>query len=271
MTSRTTSLRTRRVAAGLFWVVALAGCSPATKAAAPAAPAQHPAAAAAAAPPAPAAKPADALTRYEIPVTASQPAKGSSSALVTIVEWSDLRCTECLVVEPVIDGLMKAYGDQLRVVWRSYMKSGKPDATLAAEFAMEAHSQAGKFWQARELMQQHAQPLTDKDVMDFTAKLGLDAKAVKFALDQHTPAAHLTNDGIFAGIFGVKEIPAFFINGVRLDAPFTPERFKAAIDRELAHAKELVARGVAPENVYAELIKNGVWNYQGASPAMSAP
>ncbi|HEX7476427.1 MAG TPA: thioredoxin domain-containing protein [Polyangiales bacterium] len=215
------------------------------------------------------AKPVASGDRFKIPVTASQPSKGSAQALVTLIEWSDLRCQGCAGIDPVVDGVLKDYGDQVRLVWRNYPKTENADSLLAAEFAMEAHTQAGKFWPARQLLAAHPEALNVETLLGFAKQLGLDERAVKQALDQHSHGPHLANDGYFAQAFGVTDLPALFVNGVRVPAPLTAERVRAAVDAELPHARQLVTAGVAAQDVYAELTKHGLWKVGDAQKLAS--
>jgi predicted DsbA family dithiol-disulfide isomerase len=209
-------------------------------------------------------------TRFKIPVTDSQPAKGSADALVTVVEWSDVRCATCSAAEAALDAALRGYGDQVRVVWRNNAQESVPDALSAADLAMEAHTQAGKFWQALPLLRNHTGVLTEADLLGYAKTLGLDVNAAKQSLEQQSHRPHIVNDGLFAERFGARELPAFFINGVPFAGPRTAAGFKAAIEPELQRAQKLVATGTAAHDVYAVLTRDGLWNAPGWKNPVSA-
>jgi len=207
---------------------------------------------------------------FQIPVTSSQPSRGPADALVTVIEWSDIRCERCAASEAALEAAVRKHADAVRVVWRSRFQESVPDSLAAIDFAMEAHTQAGKFWEALKLLRAHQEPLSEDVLSGVGKQLGLDATGLKQALEQQSHRAHIVNDAIFAERFGVRDIPAFFIDGVPFKGPQTAEGFEAAISPELARAQRLVETGVKKDMVYAELTKDGLWNVPDWKPPQSA-
>lgn len=199
-------------------------------------------------------------TRFKIPVTGSQPSKGRPDALVTVVEWSDIQCAECERGDMLVDRLLHLYPKDLRIVWRNAARASGPDSIVAADLAMEAYTQAGKFWEARSLIRTRRAPLTEADIETFAKQLGLDVSAAKQAHERQDHYPHIVNDGVMGGAFGVREIPAFFINGIPFTGPMTLGALKAAVEPELARARGLVAAGVAAKDVYAQLTKDAMFH-----------
>ena len=76
-------------------------------------------------------------------------AKGSEHAAITIIEYSDFGCSACARAAQVLDEVMKAYPDEIRVVFKPYPSMATPDALLIHEAAMAAGEQ-GKFWEMRD-------------------------------------------------------------------------------------------------------------------------
>jgi protein-disulfide isomerase len=230
----------------------------------PHAPAEH-AAKAAPAPAVPAAKSSTDIRRYQIPVTSSQPSKGPEDALVTVVEWCELLSTECKAVDPVVDSVLAQYGDKVRLVYRHYLASGQ-NPPVAEEFARIAHEQAGKFWEARALLRQGPPVPSKTELEGYAKQLGLDWKSAKTALDEHTHTGPVLADRLFAEMFEVHGVPAFFVNGRRLEGEVTLPAFKSLIDDEIERANQLVAQGIPKKQIYAELTKNGAWKQVHVRP-----
>lgn len=230
------------------------------------APKAHAAAAApAAAAPAAQASSSTEIQRYQVPVTASQPSKGPQDAIVTIVEWCELRSAECKAVDSVMDSVLAQYGDMVRLVYRHYLASGQ-QPPIAEEFTRIAHEQAGKFWEARALLQKGPLVPSPEELEGYAKQLGLDWKATHAALDEHTHAGSVLADRLFAEMFDVKGVPAFFVNGRKLEGDATLPAFKSLIDDEIERANELVAQGIPKNQVYAELTKNGAWKQVHVRP-----
>jgi protein-disulfide isomerase len=220
-------------------------------------PAPRPAALANAATPQRSTRLADA-ERFQIPVTRSQPSRGPSDAIVTIVEWCDLRAGACAQSDAIIEQVLARSGESVRRVFRHFAQPTR-GSQLAHQLARIAHEQAGKFWQARALLSRTDAEPTSRDIERYTEQLGLDPSSTRAALDRGTHAGHVTADRVFAQMFGVDSVPAVFVNGRRLEQPLSLAALKSLVNVELAHARELVGRGVPKEQVYAELTKNGTW------------
>lgn len=197
--------------------------------------------------------------RFHVPVSMSQPKRGAEDALVTIVQWCDFHSQGCKDVEPVIDELLKAYPAQVRVAFRHYADPSSMPGLEEHELTRMAFENAGKFFEAKALLMAAPGIGTRADLEQITAQLGMDWSTVQKHLDQHRYAASVVADRTFAAMFEVESVPAFFVNGRRLEGEANVAAFRALVDEELARAEKLVQGGVARDKVYAEAIKDGVW------------
>ena len=197
--------------------------------------------------------------RFRVPVTDSQPSKGPADALVTIVEFSEFQCPFCSRVLPTTSRILNEYRDQVRIVWRNNPLPFHQEALPAAILAMEAYEQGGaeKFWQVHDLMFENQRALTRADLERYAQQTGLDMAQVRAALDNEEHKAEIEADQALANQIGARGTPNFFINGVQLTGAQPFERFKEVIDRELAHAQQVVRGGTPAARVYAEIIRNG--------------
>src|ERR1700733_687619 len=99
----------------------------------------------------------------EVPVAASDHARGSEKAPVTLVEYGDFECHYCGRAYPVVKELQRRLGDTLRVVFRHTPRSNThPHAQHAAE-AAEAAAAQGKFWEMHDRLFEHQGALGDED------------------------------------------------------------------------------------------------------------
>jgi protein-disulfide isomerase len=203
--------------------------------------------------------PIDDGFRYQIPVTMTQPARGAAGALVTLVMWGDLGERD-RAVEPVLEALLQRYGDKLRLVYRQHLAKDQIARIAVHELARMAFERTGKFWELRALVIKDAIATPSQaDLQRYAAAVGLDWTATKAALDTHEFQRHVAADGIFGGMFGVTEAPAFFVNGRRFIGAPTLPRLERLVDQELAYAQQVLARGIAPAALYNELTKDALW------------
>jgi protein-disulfide isomerase len=234
-------------------LIAVAGVELARMASAPKA---KPAATAA---PEASADPLDDGFRYQVPVSMTQPARGPKEAPVTVVMWGDLGEAD-RKVDPVLNELQQRYGDKLRLVYRHHLAKEQAARISVHEIARMANERTGKFWELRaELIKNPIATPTEADLQRYATVAGLDWPATKTALDSHAFQRHIAADGVFGGMFGVTEAPAFFVNGRRFMGQPSAPRLENLIDRELAYAQQVLARGVAPAALYTELTKDALW------------
>jgi len=213
----------------------------------------------AASPVAQAATPSPEIKRYKIPVSSAQPSLGPEDALVTIVQWCDFPDPACAAIEPALQSAMSSNPGLVRLVFRHFGRPENPGSALAHQFLAAAFTQGGKFWEARALLFAHKGELTRVQLERYAGQLGLDWANMAKAIDSHDFAPVITSDRLFASMFDVTQVPAVFVNGRPAPSPVTPAGLAKLVDEELKNSVQLVAGGVPKTEIYAELIKKGVW------------
>src|SRR6266496_424493 len=78
--------------------------------------------------------------------TDDDPSRGDVNAAVTIVEFTDFQCPACAAMQPVMEEVLKSYGNKVRFVVRDFPLSQHTNARKAAEAAGAANAQ-GKFFE----------------------------------------------------------------------------------------------------------------------------
>ncbi|MGH9882608.1 MAG: thioredoxin domain-containing protein, partial [Pyrinomonadaceae bacterium] len=143
------------------------------------------------------------------------PARGDANAPVTIVEFTDFQCPACAAMHPVLEDVLKTYGDKVRFVVRDYPLNMHANARKAAEAANAAHAQ-GKFFEYAALLFKRQNALDVPSLKKYAAEIGLDRPRFDAELDRGTYAAEVRHDIDEGEIYGVESTPAIFINGVLL-------------------------------------------------------
>lgn len=140
--------------------------------------------------------------------------RGPEDALVTLLEYGDLECPYCGQAEPVIRELLSDFGE-MRYAWRHLpLNDVHPHAQLAAE-AAEAAGAQGRFWEMHDLMFEHQDALSLRDIIGYAQQLELDVDLFKTHLKKRKGAGRIADDVESADLSGVSGTPTFFINGHR--------------------------------------------------------
>jgi protein-disulfide isomerase len=165
------------------------------------------------------------------------PTKGGKQPKVTIVEFSDFQCPFCLRAYPTVNQVMSTYGDKVRLVYRHYPLPSHPNARPAAE-ASQCAAEQGQFWQYYERLFADQTKLSDADLKQSAAALGMDAGRFNACVDSHKYKDRVEKDILEGNEAGVSGTPAFFINGRMLTGAQPFDAFKRIIDEELELRKK---------------------------------
>lgn len=166
----------------------------------------------------------------------SSPAKGPSSAKVTVIEFSDFECPFCSRGKATIDQVLKAYPNDVKVVFKNLPLPFHKNATPAAKAALAAGKQ-GKFWEFHDILFENQKTLSDKFYFDTASKLGLDIEKFKTDMASEEIAKAIEADKKLAEEHGISGTPGFFVNGVAVKGAYPFDHFKGIIDRWLNGGK----------------------------------
>jgi protein-disulfide isomerase len=163
--------------------------------------------------------------------TDDQPSKGNAAARVTLIEFTDFQCPSCAKFHPVLDKLMKEYGDRVRLVVRDFPLEMHKHAMKAAE-AAEAAREQGKYWEFISVVFDNQSALEAENLKEYASRVGLDRKAFDEALDTGKFREKVQRDLQDGARIGVTGTPTLFINGRRA-RDTSLEALKAAIEAAL--------------------------------------
>jgi Na+/H+ antiporter NhaA len=181
----------------------------------------------------------EAITDLVVPVDPERDhIRGPEESLVTLVEYGDFECPYCGMAEPAVRELLRDYGE-VRYVWRHLpLNDVHPNAQLAAE-AAEAAGKQGSFWEMHDLLLDHQDALSPRDLIGYADSLGLDTMHFAADLRKHAGRAHVDEDLESADLSNVSGTPTFFVNGKRHYGAYDIEGLKKAV--KLAKARALIS------------------------------
>jgi protein-disulfide isomerase len=162
------------------------------------------------------------------------PVRGDATAPVTIVEFTDFQCPACAAMNPVLDEVLKTYGNKVRLVVRDFPLTMHANARKAAEAANAAHAQ-GKFFEYAALLFKRQDALDIPSLKKYATELGLNRATFDGALDSGKYFAEVKHDIDDGQIYGVGSTPSIFVNGKMLKT-LSAEALRAAIDQALSQS-----------------------------------
>jgi len=192
------------------------------------------------------------------------PVRGSSSAPVTIVAFSDFECPYCEKGHTIIQQVEREYGEKVRIAYKAYPLDFHSHAMIAALAARSAQEQ-GKFWQFHDLL--FSQRGLDMPQLDaYARQAGLDIDRLHADIEALTWGPSVSRDMRQARRLGVTGTPAYFVNGRFLSGAKPIEVMRSIIDQEIELAGQWQAQGVAPGKLYEHAIAKGYREVQYAKP-----
>lgn len=242
-------------------------------------------------------QPDPALT-YSVAVD-GDPAIGRADAKVTMVVGYEYACLYCNKARAVTAELIKKYGADLRVVYKSFIVH--PQKAMAPALAACAGHKQGRFAQLDKLLWEKAFEVDRFDVglcweseegCPLALELGKEAglNLIKMKADMKSCLADQKADQVGLAAHGMEATPGFFINGRWIQGAQQFERFAALIDEELTKATQrlkptprgkyyqtwVVERGIDAKKVAAaaaeaaEVASNEIATYAGDIPGTGA-
>lgn len=195
-------------------------------------------------------------TVWKVPVGKS-PRLGPDTALVTWVVFSEYQCPYCAKLMPTVTALRAKYGNQLRVVFKHNPLPFHDRADEAAELAAEAFAQKGDagFWRATDKLFASASSLADDDLKRIAGEVSLDPTATMAAIQDRKHKETIEADQLLARDLQARGTPASFINGRLINGAGDAAKFEEYINKEIAKAKKLIAKGIPRGRLYDHIMK----------------
>lgn len=167
----------------------------------------------------------------KIPV-GNSPFKGPKDAKVTIIEFSDYQCPYCKRAADTMDKILKAYPNDVRLVFKNLPLGFHKEAMGAAKATLAAHKQ-GKFWEMHDLLFNNQKKLSADYYLEAAKELKLDIAKFKKDMESEAVKKQIEEDQKIAGEQGIRGTPGYFVNGVKVAGAYPYDHFKMIIDRWL--------------------------------------
>ncbi len=180
-----------------------------------------------------------------------RPSRGNPNAKVTIVNFDDFECPFCSRMHSTLfPGLLKAYGDKVRVIYKDYpLVEIHPWAMHAAiDGNCLAAQNSDAYWEFADYVHGNQQAFPGRNPGEANAKLDATTleEGTKFKLDQSKLDACVKkqdDSGVRASMaegdkLAVDSTPTLFVNGERMSGAIPETEMRQILDRALVAAGE---------------------------------
>ena len=174
--------------------------------------------------------------------TANRPVLGIANAPVTVIAFSDFTCSYCQQAAEVLERILHARPQDVKVIFKHLPSSKDGPAKLAAEYFVAASLQNDRapwllhnnFFAEQEKLAAEARHFTAKAA----EQAGLDMKKLAADLKSKKIGAIIEEDQADAKKLNVAGTPYFLVNNLIIRGAVSYDIFHAAVDMALAHGTQ---------------------------------
>lgn len=147
---------------------------------------------------------------------ATRPIKGSPEAKLVLEEFSDFQCPACKSAQPIVDEVIKTFGERIQFKYRHYPLITIHPQAFRAALAAECANDQGKFWEYHDLLFANQPNFSRDDLLTYARQLQLNIDGdhgFAACLDARAKTEVVRADMREGEKRGVRGTPTFFLNG----------------------------------------------------------
>jgi protein-disulfide isomerase len=165
---------------------------------------------------------------------------GNKDAAVTLMEFGEYESEDCAKANEVVKKLLEEFEGKIRFQFRHFPMTRIHQRSMKAGEAAVAASQVGKFWEMHNIMFDNRRQLGTTSLKLYSKEAGIINKHFLEELINSTYGWQVRND-LNEGIEkGVRDVPAFFVNGELVEGKPTYENLSKGINDALKKVKKKV-------------------------------
>lgn len=163
---------------------------------------------------------------------------GNPDAPVTLMEFGEYESEECAKANEVVKQLLEEYEGKIRLNFRHFPLTMIHQRAMKAGEAAIAAAQEGKFWEMHNVLFSNRRNLGTTSLKLHSKEAGVKNKKFLDELVNGVYGWQVQDDLKYGIDLGVKEVPAFFINGERFVGKPTFANLSVAIETALKKTKK---------------------------------
>ena len=149
-----------------------------------------------------------------IPITETDPILGNPGAPITVVEFMDFDCKECLNLHNTIAEFINTHPQDIRLVWKDAPQEKIFSKSLSWIHEIGwcvAQQNEKKFWQFADSLQQNNRP-SESEVQTTLTSLNIDSQRLNACLNNGLAKQKLAESTEIFKALNLKTLPAIFVN-----------------------------------------------------------
>ena len=164
---------------------------------------------------------------------------GEPNAKVQLVEYGDYESPESAKAHDVVLQLLEEYKGKIGYNFRHFPMTKIHQRSFKAAEAAIGAAQEGKFWEMHNLLFKYHRNLGITTLKGYAREAGVTSKHFLEDLMNSKYGWYVRENQMQGADIGVKDVPAFFINGTRFEGKPNFQNLSAAIDTALRSRKKI--------------------------------
>ncbi|MGN6531580.1 MAG: DsbA family protein [Ginsengibacter sp.] len=142
---------------------------------------------------------------------------GNPDAPVSIMIFIDYESRKCADANEIVKKILKEFGGMVSFNFRHFPLMHRHQKALKAAEAAIAAAQEGKFLEMHEMLFANQKHLGTISLQSYAKEIGITNKSFLNNLVNGKYGVYVQDDLKYGIALGVKEVPAFFVNGKKLE------------------------------------------------------
>lgn len=167
---------------------------------------------------------------------------GHPQAPLTLTEYGDYECETALHNDLIVRDVLQRYPGMVNFNYRHFPQTRIHQKAHKAAEAAIASAQAGKFPQMHDMLLHNRRNLGTASLTCYARELGIGGLHFLDALVTGRYGQYVQGDLATGLKLGIKEAPAFFLNGIKLEGRVTVKNLCDQIDVMLKQLRPVKAK-----------------------------
>jgi protein-disulfide isomerase len=173
------------------------------------------------------------LSKNETVIESKDIIIGNPAAPVTIMEFIDYESRRCAAANEIVKKIMTDFPEKVNFNFRHFPLMRIHQKALKAAEAAVAAAQEGKFFEMHEMLFANQKHLGIISLKSYAKEIGIANKSFLNNLVNGKYGLYVQDDLKYGIRLGVKEVPAFFINGKKLEGEIASASLTESINSAL--------------------------------------
>lgn len=163
------------------------------------------------------------------------PARGSESPKVIIIEYGDFQCEACRTLGDSIEVVLRTYPEDVRHIWKDMPNESAHELATPAAIAAHCADEQGGFWPYHDMLFEQQAYLTENQFAVIAETIGLDVNAWTSCYEQRDTLGIVKRDFEEALGLGLIATPTIYVNDEQYVGAISTEELVRLIEKELAN------------------------------------